>query len=154
MRPPRIVVPGCAHHVTQRGNRKAEVFRDDSDRRVYIRLMHGVCETYHVAVWAYCLMPNHVHHVLVPEDDKSLSLVIKGGPWELRHVPEQEIQHGRTRVAGPIPLHGTRGWTLFQRDRYVDRNPLKAGLVRRAESMVVKRRSALRLRSDPLLTGD
>jgi hypothetical protein len=42
---PRVVVPGCPHHVLHRGNRKQNIFFDDSDRLVYLRLMHDACDT-------------------------------------------------------------------------------------------------------------
>jgi len=69
----RVVVPGIPHHVTQRGVRRMETFFDDEDYEVYLRLMHEWCEAAGIEVWAYCLMPNHVHLVAVPEREKSLA---------------------------------------------------------------------------------
>ena len=62
----RIVIPGVAHHVTQRGNRRQQVFFTDGDYAEYRALIAQSCSAAGVAVWAYCLMPNHVHLVLVP----------------------------------------------------------------------------------------
>ena len=62
----RIVVPGCPHHVTQRGNRRLQTFFRDEDYEEYLRLMSQWLTKRDVAVWAYCLMPNHVHLVVVP----------------------------------------------------------------------------------------
>ncbi len=69
----RIVVPGVAHHVTQRGNRRADIFETDDDREAYLRFLKEHCEKRGLSVWAYCLMSNHVHLVVVPEKASSLS---------------------------------------------------------------------------------
>ena len=64
----RVVVPGLPHLVTQRGNRRQRVFFGDDDYALYRTLLADGCAAAGVAVWAYCLMPNHVHLVLVPRD--------------------------------------------------------------------------------------
>jgi putative transposase len=64
----RIVVPDVPHHVTQRGNRRERVFLEDTDYGLYKDLLAQSCRKFGVAVWAYCLMPNHVHLILVPRD--------------------------------------------------------------------------------------
>lgn len=60
------------HHVTQRGNRRQQVFFSDADYQTYVTLLAGSCRQAGVAVWAYCLMPNHVHLILVPRDEDGL----------------------------------------------------------------------------------
>jgi len=66
----RIVVPGVAHHTTQRGNNRQAVFFVDDDRRVYLKLLwkYGVQFGFQVA--GYCLMTNHIHVVGVPARDR------------------------------------------------------------------------------------
>jgi putative transposase len=64
----RIVIPHVAHHMTQRGNRRMPVFFGDHDRRLYLDLLAQAAGQARVAIWAYCLMPNHVHIIAVPED--------------------------------------------------------------------------------------
>ena len=54
-------VPGLPHHVTQRGNRRERVFFRDDDYRMYRNHLREACNKAGVSVWAYCLMPNHVH---------------------------------------------------------------------------------------------
>ena len=68
----RVVVPGIPHHVTQRGNRRLETFFSPDDYRAYVDLLAEHCRAARVAVWAYCLMPNHVHLILVPRDADGL----------------------------------------------------------------------------------
>lgn len=68
----RIVVPGVAHHVTQRGNRRQPVFFGEDDYAEYRALIAQSCRVAGVEVWGYCLMPNHVHLILVPADESGL----------------------------------------------------------------------------------
>jgi len=57
----RLVVPGLPHHVTQRGNGRARTFFEDDDYALYRDLLAENCCAADVAVWGWCLMPNHVH---------------------------------------------------------------------------------------------
>ena len=68
----RVVVPGIPHHVTQRGNRGLETFLREEDYATYRELLAERTREARVAVWAYCLMPNHVHLILVPPDADGL----------------------------------------------------------------------------------
>jgi len=68
----RVVAPGFPHHITQRGNRRQETFFSDNDYRTYITLMAECCQRCGVEIWAYCLMPNHVHLAAVPESEEGL----------------------------------------------------------------------------------
>ena len=71
----RVVVPGVPHHVTQRGNRRHVTFFNEADYAAYLDLMTEWCGRCGVAVWAYCLMPNHVHLIVVPESEDGLRRV-------------------------------------------------------------------------------
>src|SRR5215471_10243443 len=62
----RVVVPDLPHHVTQRGNRREPVFFEADDYRLYRRLVAAAARRAGTAVWAYCLMPNHVHLPIMP----------------------------------------------------------------------------------------
>jgi len=74
---PRLVVPGYPHHVTQRGARRMKTFFLDEDYQYYLDLVAYHKQKAGVAIWAYCLMPNHVHFVAVPEREDSLSCLFK-----------------------------------------------------------------------------
>ncbi|MCY3022203.1 MAG: transposase, partial [Planctomycetota bacterium] len=63
----RVVVAGYPHHVTQRGNRRQRTFFNDDDYRAYKRLVGEWCAREGVEIWAYCLMPNHVHLIATPQ---------------------------------------------------------------------------------------
>ncbi len=69
----RFVVPGLPHHVTQRGNRRERVFFGEDDYALYRDLLASQCRKHGVTVWAYCLMPNHVHLILTPAEADALS---------------------------------------------------------------------------------
>jgi putative transposase len=93
----RIVVPGHPHHVTQRGNRRQPIFFEPSDYALYRDLLAEQCRKAAVEVWAYCLMPNHVHLVLTPQTAGALARALGekalgryrgnveiGARWQLR----------------------------------------------------------------------
>ncbi|MBM3497031.1 MAG: transposase [Armatimonadetes bacterium] len=69
----RVVVPGLPHHVTQRGSNRQTVFVDDDDRRLYLSVLRDRATDARLRLLAYCLMPNHVHLVVVPEAHDSLA---------------------------------------------------------------------------------
>jgi putative transposase len=129
----RVVVPGFPHHITQRGNRRQKTFFRDEDYEVYIDLVAGHCRKRGVEIWAYCLMPNHVHLVAVPETEESL---------------RQAIAEAHRRYTRMINFReGWRGYLwqgrfssfpmddeyLFRAARYIEMNPVRAGLVDMAE---------------------
>ena len=74
----RIVVPGVAHHVTQRGTGRQIVFYTRRDRQVYLGLLKEHSEKAGLSVLAYCLMPNHVHLVVVPNEEDALAVALRG----------------------------------------------------------------------------
>src|SRR5512139_3371263 len=73
----RIVVPGLPHHLTQRGNRRVEVFFTPEDRETYLGLLRRYLGRHGLQVWAYCLMPNHVHLVAVPITETALARAVR-----------------------------------------------------------------------------
>jgi len=69
---PRLVVTGLPHHVTQRGNGRQQTFFEEGDYALYLDLLADAAEKARAEVWAYCLMPNHVHAIVVPADEDGL----------------------------------------------------------------------------------
>ena len=59
----RSVIPGVPHHITQRGNRREDVFFTDNDRRRYLELLKEYPDKHGLEIQAYCLMRNHLHLV-------------------------------------------------------------------------------------------
>ena len=129
----RSVFAGMPHHVTQRGNRREDVFFTDDDRRTYLEWLREYCDQHAVAILAYCLMSNHVHLVAVPESADGLERALK--PLHMRYA--QRINrargwHGHLWQGrfGSVAMDEAH---LVSALRYVSLNPVRAGLVRRAE---------------------
>jgi len=80
----RAVFPTIPHHITQRGNRREDVFFSDEDRLFYLELLQHYSKKYKVAVLAYCLMDNHIHLVLTPNTEDGLQKVLK--PLHMRYA--------------------------------------------------------------------
>jgi putative transposase len=133
MRPPRLVVPGCAHHVTQRGVRKGPTFYDDSDHLVYIRLAKEAFANHSVKICSYCLMNNHVHLVAIPDSEKGLSNALRDAHtaytlyFNAKHGFVGHAWQGRPKIFVMDDVH------FCNAVRYVERNPVRAGIVIRAE---------------------
>ncbi|MGO9012172.1 MAG: transposase [Bryobacteraceae bacterium] len=72
-RRPRVVLPGVAHHVTQRGNNREAVFHSPNDRRFYLDLLARYAAHNGARILGYCLMTNHVHLIAVPDREGSLA---------------------------------------------------------------------------------
>jgi putative transposase len=129
----RAVVAGCPHHVTQRGNRRGDVFEVDEDREAYLTFLQQYMAKHGVSLWAYCLMTNHVHLIVVPEEEQSLSRALRDA-----HTVYAMRFNRRTKLSGHVwqgrfyscPLDDAHLWAAV---RYVERNPVRAGLVERAE---------------------
>ena len=88
----RVVMEGVAHHVTQRGNRRQQVFFGDEDYRAYRALLAEGCAGAGVAVWGYCLMPNHVHLILVPSSADGLRAAL--GEAHRRYTRRVNLREG------------------------------------------------------------
>jgi putative transposase len=89
---PRGVVSGIPHHVTQRGNGRQQTFFEEADCALYLDLLAEAAERARTQVWAYCLMPNHVHLVLVPADTDGLWRTLGDVHRELRrHFTKSRI---------------------------------------------------------------
>ena len=130
----RSIIEGLPHHVTQRGSRRQRVFFSAADRRRYLAWLREYAETYDLEVWSYCLMTNHLHLVVVPGKVDAIS----------RGLHALHARYARR-------VNADRGWTghLWQGRffsapleaeyacaaiRYVERNPVRCGLIKRAEA--------------------
>jgi putative transposase len=128
----RIVAAGVPHHVTQRGNRRQKVFFSDSDYECYRAMLAEGCRKAGVDVLGYCLMPNHVHLILVPHEADGLRAAL--GEVHRRYTREVNFREGwrgylwQGRFAS-FPMDEPY---LLACARYVELNPVRARLVTRA----------------------
>jgi len=123
----RVVVAGYPHHVTQRGNRRQETFFGDDDYRSYLELMAEWCTRCGVEVWAYCLMPNHVHLVAVPSTSGALAAAI--GEAHRRYTRGVNFRQGwRGHLwQGRFASYVMDETHLLAAVRYVEMNPRNLG---------------------------
>jgi putative transposase len=125
----RLVVPGEPHHIIQRGNRRMKVFFSREDRDAYIFLLRKACQSYCVDIWAWCLMTNHVHCIAVPKKEDSLARCFADTHRKYTHrINRREGWKGHLWQArfGSSVLDEQH---LFAALRYVERNPVRAGMV-------------------------
>ena len=149
----RSVCAQVPHHITQRGNRREQVFFTDEDRQAYLGWLKEYAEKHKVDILAYCLMTNHIHLVAVPRTEDGLQQTLK--PLHMRYAQR---------------INRTRGWNghlwqgrffssaldeayLWAAIRYVERNPVRARMVRKAENYRWSSAAAhCRLMHDDVLT--
>jgi putative transposase len=129
----RVVVPGHPHHVTQRGNGRARTFFGDEDYALYRDLLASHCRAAEVEIWAWCLMPNHVHLILVPSDPDGLRRALSrvhrayAGVIQARRKRTGHFWQGRFGAVAMDEAY------LAAALRYVSLNPVRARLVERAQ---------------------
>ena len=127
-RMPRLVVPGFPHHVTQRGARKQRTFFSDTDYKTYIDILATAAAELNVETWAYCLMPNHVHLVVVPQHRDGLARVFRKA-----HRKYAALINSREGWQGHLWQERFHSYVMDEEHllaavRYVEMNPVRAGL--------------------------
>lgn len=130
----RVVVPGIAHHVTQRGNSRQTTFHSDEDRLVYIDLLRQHASLHKLHLWAWCLMSNHVHLLAMPDGEDALARTLGRA-----HAQYAQYWNARRRSCGHVwqaryfscPLETEATWTVA---RYIENNPVRAGMVSEAQA--------------------
>jgi putative transposase len=132
-RQPRLIVPDVALHVVQRGVDRQDCFSEETDRLVYLSLLRELCTETQCAVHAYCLMTNHVHLLLTPATPHGPSVLMR--KIGQRYVPYFNRRYGRTGTL----WEGRFKSCLVESSRYVlgchryiECNPVRAGMVRHA----------------------
>ena len=129
----RVVFAGVPHHVTQRGNQRREVFFERGDGLAYLRLLGQYTRQFCIEVVAYCLMPNHVHLVLIPSAASGLHLALKAihGRYAQRiNRMQGKVGHLWQNRYFSSPLDSNY---FLHAVKYVELNPVRARLVERAE---------------------
>jgi len=125
----RIAVPGVPCHLTQRGNGKQRVFFADADYRIYLDLLRRYSVAHALDIWAYCLMPNHVHLIVVPKRATSMAKALGRTHAEYAkyfNLVRRSCGHVWQARYFSCPLEGAH---LGRAMTYVETNPIRAGLV-------------------------
>jgi putative transposase len=128
----RITVSGMPHHVTQRGNYRQRVFEKEKDFQEYVKLINECSDKFGLDILAYCLMNNHVHFVVIPRDKESLAKT-----FNTTHMRYAQYVNKKKKAYGHLwqgrfyssildEVH------LLETVRYVERNPVRAKMVKKA----------------------
>ena len=152
---PRLVVPGYPHHVTQRGVRRQPTFFDDLDYKSYLGLAVELKKDHAIEFWAYCLMPNHIHAVVVPRDSDCLSkyfaILHRRYAWKTNRRHDW-IGHLWQKRFFSVVMDEPHTVAAL---RYVEQNPVRAGLCESAEDWPwSSTRGNLGLSDDPLIVRE
>jgi putative transposase len=152
----RSVAVDYPHHVTQRGNNRATVFYDDEDHWFYVNTLKRYSQKYKLEIWAYCIMGNHVHLLAVPREDTSLAKGIG-----LTNMVYTQYLNGRLGNSGRVWQNRffscavEKDSYLWSVARYIERNPVKAGILENAEEYRwSSARAHLLGHDDQLLSGE
>jgi putative transposase len=149
----RIIGVGYPHHIVQRGNNREKVFLDRGDYERYLTFLSKYSEEKEAAVLAYCLMPNHIHLLIRPSEVEALPKMMQG--ITLCYSKYFNGENGRTgrlwesRYYSTVIDADSYLWTV---SRYIENNPVRAGMVKRPEDYLYSSAKAHVLgRRDPLL---
>ena len=128
----RVVGVGLPHHITQRGNYRQQIFKDDNDRQQYLSFLRAESVRYGVTILAYCLMPNHLHCIAVPKRQESMGNTFK-------YVNMKYSQYFNRRSGERGHLFQGRFFSSIMDERYtmacaryIERNPVRAQMVEKA----------------------
>jgi len=129
----RVVAKGYSHHVTQRGNYRQPVFEEDNDYVQYLEWLKDYGKKYSLKIWAYCLMSNHVHFVCVPEQEDSLAHT-----FNAFHMRYSQYFNQKKKLKGHLWQGRFYSCILDEKHlyaavRYVENNPVRAGIVRKPQ---------------------
>ena len=135
-RRPRAAPGGLVYHVLNRSVGKMNMFRREADFQAFERVLHQAHERHPIRILCYCVMSNHWHFVVWPKDDGQVTAFFRwlahthAMRWRVSHhtVGYGHLYQGRFKS---FPVE--RDEHLLTLCRYVERNPLSAGLVKRAE---------------------
>jgi putative transposase len=151
----RAVAVGLPHHITQRGNYRQQVFVTDNDYAQYMQWLHQYSQRYGLKIWAYCLMPNHVHFIVVPVEADALSKT-----FNTLHMRYSQRVNMMKKASGHLWQGRFFSCALDERHlyagvRYVENNPVRARMVKKADNYKWSSAAAhVRGTPDPVLSGD
>jgi REP-associated tyrosine transposase len=127
---PRLYAPGCAHHIIQRGHNRSTCFFEDADRYFYLEALRDASRDHQVAIHAYVLMSNHVHLLVTPHSEESCGRMMQS--VGRRYVPFVNTRYERSGTLWEGRYKSTLVDTdtyLFTVSRYIELNPVRAGMV-------------------------
>ena len=133
----RIIVENYPHHVIQRGINRSEIFLDNSDHRLFLANLKKLSTRFSVKIWAYCLMQNHFHLLLVPVNTHGMSKFIHG--LTFKYAQHFNKKYGRTGHLWENKFFSCpvdKDSYLWSVTKYIENNPVRAKLAANAEEWI------------------
>ena len=131
-RKPRVIAPGLPHHISQRGNGRKDIFLNHRLKETYLNLLAENAARYRLRILGYCIMTNHVHLVAVPETGHSLAFTLRRAHGRFAQFWNTEmttVGHMWQNRYYSCAVEPPRVWAVL---RYVEMNPVRAGMIRDA----------------------
>ena len=128
----RIVIPDLAHHITQRGNYRQDIFDNEYNYRQYSEWINEYAKENNVDILAYCLMSNHVHFIVIPKKEKDLSEVFKTAHMRYSHYLNRQRSAKGHLWQGRFYSCILGDSHLYRAIRYTENNPVRAKIVKNA----------------------
>jgi putative transposase len=151
----RVVVPNFPHHIVQRGNRKQKVFFRETDYQEYLVLLKSHIAAYNVQVLAYCLMPNHVHLIAVPDNEYGLAKAIGETHRKYTRMINFREKWRGYLWQGRFGSYVLDEQYLLAATRYILFNPVAAGIVKNPlDYKWSSARHHLKIECNPLIKDD
>lgn len=150
----RLILPGVAVHIIQRGNNRGACFRSDSDYLVYLAHLRQLSEKYECAIHAYCLMTSHVHLLLTPADAEACTGLMRDlGQRYVQYFNRQHERSGTLWEGRFRSCIAESARYVLGCYRYIELNPVRAGMVDHPTGYLWSSYAANSgMRSDPLVT--
>jgi putative transposase len=132
----RTDVGDCVYHVINRANGRAKIFNTPQDYQEFEILLQEIKETFDMRILGYTVMPNHWHLLLHPKKDKDLS---KSLHWlttthsKRHHARKKTVGYGHVYQGRYKSFHIQVDRHLLSVLKYIERNPVRAGLCKNAE---------------------
>ncbi len=125
----RITITGLPHHIIQRGLQGKQTFLNNDDYVAYLEIMTECCLSHSIDVWAYCLMPDHVHLIAVPREKDALSKGLRAAHGRYTRYINQRTGNRGQFWQGRYSSHLLDEQYLIACARYIEINPVKRGYI-------------------------
>jgi len=130
----RYIIPNLPHHAIQRGNNRQNIFFDKADRAYFLSKLKKLLEKEKVLMGSYCLMTNHVHMLLYPQRRDALITVMKGTAQHYTQYVNRKYKRSGKLWENRYKLHIVDPEYEWVVARYIENNPLRAKMVKKAEN--------------------
>ena len=125
----RLIIPNIFHHAIQRGNNRQAVFRENDDRFYYLKWAGKLALQFHTPIFGYCLMTNHNHLLILPSDEEGMINFMKLLGQRYTQYYNRKYQRSGKLWENRYKLHPFDPDLYYVVLRYIEKNPVRAGMV-------------------------